>query len=151
MTNKKFLTHQQREEMRKKIELEWDQTMDIKEYFDKLYREAVKLDCWEIEAQPSELAVAGVDQMQDSGIFDHKFLRAWEIKPEKEKSWQGMKDYVIPEYRSIKTYEGSNRDVLEKVQNVQEGGKDDKVEVLSRCNGREGADPAGLNRCSGCS
>jgi DNA repair exonuclease SbcCD ATPase subunit len=123
------LTNKEKKEMRKKIEFEWDQTMDIKEYFDKLDREAVKLDRWEIDVQPSDLVVAGVDQMQDSGIFDHKFLRTWEMKPENEKTWQSMKDYFIPEYRSIKTYEGSNRDVLEKMQNVQEGKKSDEVEV----------------------
>jgi hypothetical protein len=114
------LTNKEKKEMRKKIEFEWDQTMDIKEYFDKLDREAVKLDRWEIDVQPSDLVVAGVDQMQDSGIFDHKFLRTWEMKPENEKTWQKLKDYFIPEYRSIKTYEGSNKDVLEKMQNVQE-------------------------------
>ena len=123
------LTNKEKKEMRKKIEFEWNQTMDIKEYFDELDRKAVKLDRWEIEVQPSDLVVAGVDQMQDSGIFDHKFLRAWEMKPENDNTWQGMKDYFILEYRSIKTYEDSNKDVLEKMQNVQEGAKCDDVEV----------------------
>ena len=123
------LTNKEKKEIRKKIEFEWDQTSDIKEYFDKLDRKAVKLDRWEIEVQPADLVVAGVDQMQDSGIFDHKFLRAWEMKPENKKTWQGMKDYFIPEYRSIKTYEHSNKDTLEKMQNVQEGANGGDVEV----------------------
>jgi DNA repair exonuclease SbcCD ATPase subunit len=67
--------------------------------------------------------------MQDSGIFDHRFLRQWEMKPENEKMWQVMKDYFIPEYRSIKTYEGSNKDILEKMQNVQERRKESEVEI----------------------
>ena len=32
------LTNKEKKEMSKKIEFEWDQTMNIKEYFDKLYR-----------------------------------------------------------------------------------------------------------------
>ncbi len=40
-----------------------------------------------------------------------------------------MKDYFIPEYRSIKTYAHSNKDTLEKMQNVQEGVNGGDVEV----------------------
>ena len=115
--------------MKKKIEFEWDQTVDINEYFQKLNAIAIKLDGWGVDVQPSDLVIAGVDQMQESGIFDHRFLREWEMKPEHKKSWQQMKEYFTPEYRSIKTYEGSTKDVLERVQNVQGHDAEKEVEV----------------------
>ena len=122
------LTNKEKMAMKKRIEFEWDQTVDINEYFQKLDTIAVKLDGWGVDIQPADLVIAGVDQMQESGIFDHRFLRTWEMKPDHEKTWQGMKEYFVPEYRSIKTYEGSTKDVLERVQNVQEN-RAEEVEV----------------------
>jgi methyl-accepting chemotaxis protein len=119
-------TTKQKMQMKKEIYFEWDQTKDITEYFTALEQLQIKLDRWDIEVSMSDLVEAAVNQMQDSGLFDHKFLRDWERKPDHEKTWENMQDYYKDEYDAIKTYGGKTMGSYEQMNNVQEdsGGRE---------------------------
>jgi hypothetical protein len=106
--------------MKKEIYFEWDQSKDITEYFAQLEQVQIKLDRWEIEVKASDLLEAAVNQIQDSGHFDHKFLRDWETKPDHEKTWENMEKYYADEYQAIKTYGGKTMTMYEQANNLQE-------------------------------
>jgi 5-methylthioribose kinase len=46
-----------------------------------------------------------VSQMIDSGLFNERFLRAWEMKPEAKKTWEATKAYFKEEYEGIEMFE----------------------------------------------
>eukprot|EP00956_Cyclotella_meneghiniana_P030259 scaffold75592_cov75-Cyclotella_meneghiniana.AAC.5 len=64
------------------------------------------------------MVLAAVVQMQDSGLFDQRFLRGWEMKTPAEKMWNAMKTYYDLEYRAILKYGGGNKRMLETINNV---------------------------------
>jgi hypothetical protein len=43
--------------------------------------------------------------MIDSGLFNERFLRAWEMKPEAKKTWEATKAYFKEEYEGIEMFE----------------------------------------------
>jgi hypothetical protein len=70
-----------------------------------------------------DMVATAVNQMQDSatdsGLFDHKFLCNWELKPEHEKTWVIMKMYYTNEYDAIKNYSGLTAKSFEPINNIQ--------------------------------
>lgn len=99
--------------------MEWDQTTDITKYFTTMKNTQVKFECWGITIEMIDMINAAMEQIQDSGIFDHKFLCQWEQKDHR-KTWGAMKEYYTKEYRAIKQFEGANIQAYEKINNIQE-------------------------------
>ena len=80
------LTNKQKMEMRQEIEcMELNQMENIREYLTKMENRQLKLERWCITVKMHDMVVAVVDQMHDSGLFDHKVLCDWEQKQEHEK------------------------------------------------------------------
>jgi hypothetical protein len=75
-------TNHKAENGHEEIYFEWAQSKDITEYFAQLEQVQIKLDRWEVEVKELELVETAVNQIQDSGFFDHKFLRDWKRKPD---------------------------------------------------------------------
>ena len=69
------------------------------------------------------MVLAAVAQMQDSGIFDSRFLRDWETKPDNEKTWINMKQYYMEEYCTIQRFGGPNKKTFETINNIENDGK----------------------------
>eukprot|EP00956_Cyclotella_meneghiniana_P021806 scaffold40247_cov36-Cyclotella_meneghiniana.AAC.3 len=82
ITIKMFLTHfrdnvakqktKEKKELRKRIEFEWNQTQDIKEYFQRMIEQRMKLESRGIIITDEDMVETAVTQiqMQDSGLFD---------------------------------------------------------------------------------
>ena len=51
----------------------WDQMENIREYFTEMENRQLKLECWCIMVKNHDMVATAVNQMQDSGLFDHKF------------------------------------------------------------------------------
>jgi chromosome segregation ATPase len=116
------LTNKQKSMMKKEIEMEWDHTHDIQDYFTAMETKQMKLERWSITVETEDMVTAAVNQMQDSGIFDHKFMRGWEQKEEHMKTWEEMKNYFTDEYRAIKTYGGGTIKNFESINSMEEQG-----------------------------
>ena len=65
------------------------------------------------------MVAAVVNQIQDSGLYDHKFLRDWEQKLEHEKTWETMKTHYTNEYNAIKNYGRLSAKSFESMNNIQ--------------------------------
>jgi archaellum component FlaC len=61
--------------------------------------------------------------MQDSGVFDSRFLRDWETKPDNEKTWNNMTQYYMEEYRTIQRFGGPNKKTFETINNIEDDGE----------------------------
>lgn len=61
--------------MQKQIEMEWDYTQDITEYFSMHENLQMKLGPWGVTIEMNDMVNNAVDQMQDSDIFDQKIPR----------------------------------------------------------------------------
>ena len=59
-----------------------------------------------METEDKEMVNKAVIQMQDSEIFDHKFIREWEKKARAEQMWMHMKDFRVSGERT--THHSSN-------------------------------------------
>ena len=116
------LTNKQKSARKKEIEMEWDHTHDIQDYFTAMETKQLKLEHWNITIKMEDMVTASANQMQDSGIFDHKFMREWEERGDHLKTWEEMKSYFTGEYRAIKTYGGANVKSFESVNNIEEQG-----------------------------
>jgi hypothetical protein len=92
------LTNKQKALMKKEIEIEWDHTQECVEYFTSMEDKQMKLKRWGITIEMEDMVTVAVNQMQDSSIFDHKFLRQWEEKSDVDKTWVNMTDYYKAEY-----------------------------------------------------
>ena len=121
------LTSKQEIELKKEIEMDWDVSRDIKEYFTKMEQKQETLEGWGVQVTAKEIVLAAVVQMQDSGLFDQRFLRDWEMKTPAEKTWNAMKTYYDSEYRAILKYGGGNKRMLETINNVNERGQMDDM------------------------
>lgn len=118
------LTTKQKRELKSELEMmEWDQTRDINEYFTKMEEKQETLDGWGVSATAEEMVLAAVAQMQDSGVFDSRFLRDWETKPDNEKTWNNMKQYYMEEYRTIQRFGGPNKKTFETINNIEDDGE----------------------------
>lgn len=114
------LTTKQKKEMKKRIEIEWNRTKDITEYFQRMTELRVKLESWGVTVDDDDMVNAAVTQMQDSGLFDRKFLREWEQRPEGEKTWTNMVEYYKEEYMAIKQFDDPTNHHFESVNSMTE-------------------------------
>jgi hypothetical protein len=128
-TNVAKLSTKEKRDMKKQIEMEWDQNKDLTEYFTAMEQTQLKLETWNITVESEDMVNAAVEQLQDSGIFDRKFLRQWEQRAEHEKTWEEMKAYYLEEYRAIKQFDGPTAKDYEKVNNFQEGIKTSRADI----------------------
>jgi hypothetical protein len=86
------LTSKQKNEMRDQLKIEWDQSKDIQEFFTEMEEKQIKIESWGAATNMDEEALQwATSQMIDSGLFDERFLRKWQKKPDNEKSWTTMK------------------------------------------------------------
>lgn len=130
ITIKTFLTHlrdnvaklktKEKKELRKRIEFEWDQTQDIKEYFQRMIEQRTKLESWGIIITDEDMVETAVTQMQDSGLYDRKFLRQWEQKEDGAKTWAAMMDYYREEYDAIKQFDDPTAQQFESINQLAE-------------------------------
>ena len=134
ITIKRFLNHLQasvekittkdKTEMRTKIDQEWDQTHNILEYFNVMERTQLKLERWGITNEMDNMVPAAVKQMQDSRLFDHKFLWDWETQEDDLRTWgEAMKLYYGCELTAIKTYSRANIKSFDTISSVTESDK----------------------------
>ena len=63
---------------------------------------------------------AATVQMKDSGLFDHRFMREWERKPEAEKTWPALKTYFTEEYEAIIEYDEPTKKSFESINTITE-------------------------------
>lgn len=68
--------------------------------------------------------------MQDSGLFDRKFLREWEQRPEGEKTWANMVAYYKEEYMAIKQFDDPTNQQFESVNSMAETNGHDITEFM---------------------
>jgi rubrerythrin len=59
--------------------------------------------------------------MIDSRLFEERFLRTWEMKPEAEKTWENMKTYFKDENEGIKMFGDPTPRCMETINNVVGG------------------------------
>lgn len=119
-TNVTQLTTKQKKDLKKEIDMEWNLTQDINEYFTKMEEKQENLDGWGVQVTAEEMVLAAVTQMQDSNIFESRFLIEWETKPEHEKTWVNMKEYYTKEYRTIKAFGGAKKKDFDTINSVTE-------------------------------
>jgi hypothetical protein len=124
------LTTKQKKDMKKKIEFEWDQTKDISEYFTQMEETRIRLESWGVTVDDDDMVNAAVAQMQDSGMFDRKFLREWEQKDEHEKTWEAVKEYYKEEYDGIKQFEDPTNRNFESINSINETNSADITEFM---------------------
>ena len=63
---------------------------------------------------------AATVQMKDSGLFDHRFMREWERKPEAEKTWPALKTYFTEEYEAIIEYDEPTKKSFESIKTAMD-------------------------------
>jgi DNA repair exonuclease SbcCD ATPase subunit len=105
--------------LRDQIKIEWDQSKDIQEFFTEMEEARDKIESWGATANLDEEGRDWtVEQMEDSGLFEEKFLRVWEMKPDAEKTWTTMKEYFKTEYDGIKMFGDTSKRRMETINNV---------------------------------
>jgi DNA repair exonuclease SbcCD ATPase subunit len=124
------LTTKQKKDMKKKIEFEWDQTKDISEYFTQMEETRIRLESWGVTVDDNDMVNAAVAQMQDSGLFDRKFLREWEQKDEHEKTWEAVKEYYKEEYDGIKQFKDPTNRNFESINSINETNSADITDFM---------------------
>ncbi len=116
------LTSKQKNEMRDQLKIEWDQSKDIQEFFTEMEEKQIKIESWGAATNMDEEALQwATSQMIDSGLFDERFLRKWEKKPENEKTWAAMKAYFKEEYDDIKMFGDPTNRRMETINSTTEG------------------------------
>ena len=115
------LTSKQKKELRDQLRIEWEQSKDIQEFFTEMEEKQTKIESWGVTNMDEEALEWAVSQMIDSGLFEERFLRAWEMKPEVEKTWENMKSYFKDEYEGIKMFGDPTPRRMETMNNVVGG------------------------------
>ena len=110
--------------------MEWDQTTDIIDYFTRMENTQVKSERWGITIKMVNMINAAMEQMQDSGIFDHKFLCQWEQKEDHEKTWEAIKENYTKKYRAIKQFHAANVRAYKNINNIQETNEVEYATIL---------------------
>lgn len=125
------LSTQEKSEMKKKIFITWDQVEDLKAFIKRMELLEEKALEWDVVVSAQDMVNHAVLEMQKSNFFEPQFLEDWEERPDAQKSWNEMKNYYLPEYRTRKKYRKNNK-AFESANNVQEqrGGKDDVTEFF---------------------
>jgi hypothetical protein len=118
------LTTKDAEAMKAKVLVEWDQTRDITAFFRQMEEAQSQAERWSIDVDRAGMTNHAVIQMQESGLYDRKFLREWETKEPHVKTWELMKQYFTEEYRAIQTFEPNRRN-FETVNNLTESSSQD--------------------------
>jgi hypothetical protein len=123
------LTTKDAEAMKAKVLIEWDQTRDITAFFRAMEEAQSQAERWNIEVDRTGMTNHAVIQMQESGLFDRKFLREWETREHHTKTWELMKKYFTDEFRSIQTYE-PNKQNFESIHNITESSSQEVSEFF---------------------
>jgi UPF0288 family protein (methanogenesis marker protein 3) len=82
------LTTKDAEAMKAKVLIEWDQTRDITAFFRAMEEAQSQAERWNIKVDRTGMTNHAVIQMQESGLFDRKFLREWEMREQHTKTWE---------------------------------------------------------------
>lgn len=113
------LTAEERTKLKKGIELEWDQTKHITQYFVAVEDEQIKIEGWIPGCNlDEEVMDAALMQMKACGLFDHRFMRDWDRKTAVEKTWMNLKSYFTEEYAALKKYEEPSPKALESINSL---------------------------------
>jgi regulator of replication initiation timing len=114
------LSTKEKNELKKQVYIDWNQPEDIETFFKRMEDLEWQVEKWDVTIDAQDMVNHAVLQMQDSNMFEVKFLRDWEEKPDNTKSWNAMKTYFTAEYWSIKKYQ-PNKQAFESINNVEEG------------------------------
>lgn len=116
------LTAKERTNLRAQIhQLEWNRTEHITKYFTDVEDLQIKIEGWIDGLDTTADAMdATTVQMKDSGLFDHRFMRQWERKPEAEKTWAALKTYFTEEYEAIIEYDEPTKKSFESINAITE-------------------------------
>lgn len=121
------LTTREEDKMKEGFNLVWDRPEHIKNFFTRMERARSQAERWGVEIEDKDMVNKAVIQMQDSQMFDAKFLRDWERKPRHEQTWNHMKDYFGDEYTAIVQFQPSIKN-FESANNLTERGGE-QVEI----------------------
>ena len=87
---------------------ERDRPSHIVKLFKAMEKAKNQAEQWGLEMNEDQMVQHFVLQCQDSGLFNTKFLRDWERKPDHEKTWANMKEYYKEEFESIQNLSPTN-------------------------------------------
>lgn len=113
------LTTRERNELKNRIHIEWNQPEDIETFFKKMEEALYIAEKWDVTIDAQDMLNHAVLQMEDSNLFDSDFMMDWEEKEEHEKTWNLMKVYFTKKYRSIKRY-SKGKKTFEQTNNIQQ-------------------------------
>jgi hypothetical protein len=76
------LTTRERNELKNKIHIKWNQPEDIKTFFKKMEEALYIAEKWDVTIDARDMLNHAVLQMEDSNLFDSDFMMDWEEKEE---------------------------------------------------------------------
>lgn len=68
----------------------------------------------------NDMVTVAVNQMQDSSLFDHKFLQDWKTQEDHLGTWEAMKLYYGRKFTTIKTCGGTTIKSFNTINSVTE-------------------------------
>ena len=120
------LSSKEKKTMYEAVFAEWNRPSHIVKLFKAMEKAKNQAERWGLEINEDQMVQHVALQCQDSGMFDTKFLRDWERKPENEKTWAAIKEYFLDEYQAILDF-SPNKNIFESANSVneqQQGGQD---------------------------